>query len=324
MDVGDLKVFEAVARLGAMNRAAAELHTVQSNVTTRIRALEAELGCLLFARRPRGVALTPAGNRLLPYAHRAAQLLADAARAARDDGAPRGRLTIGSLETTAALRLSGVLATYAAAWPDVDLVLRTGTTAELAAAVLDQQLEGAFVCGPVVHPELAQQPMFHEELAILAAPSLRSLPDLSADTRILVLRAGCSYRQRLENLLARRGIPVPRIMEFGTLEAIFSCVAAGLGITLLPLALIGSVCAPGRLSVHALPPADSAVETVFIRRRDAFASSALKAFLDTAAPRSRPPARVPDIAMADPEIFSHHRNATEASLMRDVRAARRT
>ena len=44
MDTGDLKVFEAVARLGAMNRAAAELNTVQSNVTGRIRALELELG----------------------------------------------------------------------------------------------------------------------------------------------------------------------------------------------------------------------------------------------------------------------------------------
>ena len=43
MDTADLKVFEAVARTGGMNRAAAELHTVQSNVTARIHALEAEL-----------------------------------------------------------------------------------------------------------------------------------------------------------------------------------------------------------------------------------------------------------------------------------------
>jgi LysR family transcriptional regulator, cell division regulator len=45
MDAGTLKVFEAVARLGGMNRAAAELNTVQSNVTVRIRQLEAELAC---------------------------------------------------------------------------------------------------------------------------------------------------------------------------------------------------------------------------------------------------------------------------------------
>ena len=56
MDTADLKVFEAVARAGGMNRAAAELHTVQSNVTARVRALEAELGCSLFDRHSRGVA----------------------------------------------------------------------------------------------------------------------------------------------------------------------------------------------------------------------------------------------------------------------------
>lgn len=59
MDTAGLKVFEAVARTGGMNRAAAELHTVQSNVTARIRALETELGCPLFERHSRSVALTP-------------------------------------------------------------------------------------------------------------------------------------------------------------------------------------------------------------------------------------------------------------------------
>lgn len=282
MDASDLRIFEAVARQGAMNRAAVELHTVQSNVTARIRGLEVELGCALFERGAKGVALTAAGSRLLPYAERVARLLKEAARAARDDGAPRGELTIGSLETTAALRLSGVLASYVAAYPAVDLVLKTGTTAELMEVVLGGQVEGAFVCGPVVHPELEQETMFREELAILAAPGMRSLGELGGAARMVVLRAGCSYRQMLEGMLARRGIPVPRAMEFGTLEAIFSCVAAGLGITLLPRALIGPVCAEGRLSVHALPPAEAVVETVFVRRRDAFASSALAAFLDAA------------------------------------------
>ena len=98
--------------------------------------------------------------------------------------------------------------------------------------------------------------------------------------RIVVLRAGCSYRQRLEGLLAHRGIAVPRVMEFGTLEAIFGCVAAGLGISLLPRALIGSVWREGRVSLHTLPSAESQVSTVFIHRREAYLSSALRAFLD--------------------------------------------
>jgi DNA-binding transcriptional LysR family regulator len=284
VDTADLKVFETVARAGGMNRAAAELHTVQSNVTARIRALESELGVPLFDRHSRGVALTGAGERLLPYARRVAWLLADAARAARDDGEPRGPLTIGSLETTAALRLSPLIAAYARACPEVDLALRPGTTAELIEAVLDRRLEGAFVCGPVAHQSLIEQTMFEEELCVLAAPGIASLKQATQGgiARIVVLRAGCSYRQRLEMLLARRGIAVPRLMEFGTLEAIFGCVSAGLGITLLPRALIGPVWLAGRVSLHRLPPEEAMVSTVFIHRREAHLSSALRAFLDHA------------------------------------------
>jgi DNA-binding transcriptional LysR family regulator len=71
MDIADLRLFETVARLGGMNRAAAELNTVQSNVTARVKALEEELGAALFERHARGVTLTVAGHRLMPYAARA-------------------------------------------------------------------------------------------------------------------------------------------------------------------------------------------------------------------------------------------------------------
>ena len=130
--------------------------------------------------------------------------------------------------------------------------------------------------------------MFREELVVLAAPGVASLDALldTGETRIVVLRAGCSYRQMLEALLARRGIAVPRLLEFGTLEAIFGCVSAGLGITLLPRALIGRVWATGRVSIHELPRADAMVETVFVRRRDGFASSALREFLACADQRT--------------------------------------
>ncbi|WP_342235422.1 LysR family transcriptional regulator [Inquilinus sp. OTU3971] len=286
MNDRDLKVFEAVARTGGIGRAAAELNTVQSNVTARIRALEEELGTPLFERHSRGVVLTAAGRRLLPYAGRVRLLLDDAARAARDDGTPGGPLTLGALETTAALRLSPALAAYAAAYPAVDLALRTGTTAELVAEVLARRVDGAFVCGPVHHPDLTAEVVFEEELVLLTAPAAGGLDRLLAEgaasggLRLVVLRAGCSYRQRLEEVLARRGAVGLRLLEFGTLEAIFGCVAAGLGVTLLPRALIGPVWAAGRVAVHGLPPAEARVETLFIRHRDALATSALTAFLD--------------------------------------------
>lgn len=286
MDAGDLRVFEAVARLGGMNRAAAELNTVQSNVTARVRALEDELSVPLFHRHSRGVTLTDAGQRLLPYAVRVALLLDDAKRDVCDDGTPKGALTLGALETTTALRLPPVLAAYAAAYPEVDLVLRTGTTAELIRDVLDHRLEGAFVCGPVDHPDLEEETVFHEEMVAVTARSIRSLDALARRDRlkIVVFRAGCSYRHRLETILAQRGLVSLRLLEFGTLDGIIACVAAGLGVSMLPRTVVARAVRDGLVAVHELPPAEAVVETVFIRRRDAFRSSALTAFLDHARP----------------------------------------
>lgn len=288
MDVSDLRVFEAVARLGGMNRAATELNTVQSNVTTRIRVLEEELGAPLFRRHSRGVSVTEAGVRLLPYAVRLQQLVEEARRVIADNGTPRGTLTVGSLETTAALRLSSHLSAYAAAYPEVDLALRTGTTCELVRDVLEFRLEGAFVCGPVNHPDLEERPAFREELVILTPRATRNLDEQlgKREVKIVVLRAGCSYRQRLEEILARRGIVNVRLLEFGTVEAIVGCVAGGIGITLLPRSLVDVTVPSNRVAVHGLPVAEATVDTVFIRRREAFTSSALAAFLEQACPVS--------------------------------------
>ncbi|MBI5110791.1 LysR family transcriptional regulator [Rhodoplanes serenus] len=291
MQPADLAVFAAVARLGSMRAAAEALNTVQSNVTARIRALEAEIGTPLFARHSRGVVPTAAGRRLLPYVDRIAGLIDEAAAAARDDGTPHGPLVVGALETTLALRLSPRLAGFTRDCPDVDLMLRTGTTAELIERVLRRDLEAAFVCGPVDHSDLVSETMFREELVVMTAPDAPPLDAGPApgDLRVVVLRLGCSYRQRLEEVLARRGIVGLRVQEFGTLEAIFGCVAAGLGVTLLPRALLGPVWPAERVRVHALPPADARVDTVLIRRRDGRLSSALAAFV-AAMRESRPAA----------------------------------
>lgn len=284
MDISDLKVFEAVARLGSMNRAAQELNTVQSNVTTRIRALEQDLGISLFQRHARGVSTTLAGQRVLPFVGRIARLLADARMAAQDEGVPGGALSLGSLETTAALRLSGLLSRFAKAHPAVRLVLTTGTTRRLLDEVIACRLEGAFVAGPVSHPELSWQVVFREELVLVTAPNHRSIDELAAvaDLKTIVFQIGCSYRQRLEALLAERGIVTARPLEFGSLEAIISCVSAGVGVTLLPRSVVAGAWQEGRIAIHDLPPARSEVDTLFVRRVDGYVSSALSAFLDMA------------------------------------------
>jgi DNA-binding transcriptional LysR family regulator len=286
MDAADLRVLEVVARHGSMNRAAAELNTVQSNITARIRALEDRIGTKLFDRNSRGVTPTAAGHRLLPYARRIAQLLKEATAAARDDGTPRGTLHLGTLETTAALRLPPILADYAQAYPGVGLVVTTGTSCSLMADVVDYRLDGAFVAGPVQHPDLATEAIFSEELALITSPAIRRLDDLDGlrELRTIVFRLGCSYRQRLEAILAQRGIQSARALEFGSLDAILGCVGAGVGVTMLPKAVAAAAEREGRVRVHQLPPQQAQVETLFIQRNDVYATSALNAFLAMARP----------------------------------------
>lgn len=281
MDSDDLRYFEAVARLGGMNKAAIELNTVQSNVTSRIKGLEQRLDVELFRRHSRGVELTRAGARLQPYAVKVAQTLAEARRAVADNGDPKGKLLLGSLETTAALRLSPLITVFSRAYPKVDLSLRVGSNEQLIPRILDRKFDAAFIAGPVEHPELAADTIFEEELVIACGPDQSSAADvLVSGCKILVKAPGCAYRDRLERLMADRGVSEYSCLEFGTLDAIVGCVEAGLGLTLLPRSVLASAAEKGRLRLHRLAPEISAVETLFVRRRDGDEFSALRAFTD--------------------------------------------
>jgi len=114
---------------------------VQSNVTRRIRTLESELNVSLFNRTGRGVSLTPAGEQLLPFAIRIAQLIDEAARAISDDGRPREASSSVRSRPTAALRLTPFLSQFVADFPEVDFSLKTGTSRELVEDVLEHRWE---------------------------------------------------------------------------------------------------------------------------------------------------------------------------------------
>ena len=222
MELSDLQTFAAVARTGGITSAAEELNTVQSNVTQRVKALEAEIGTALFERHSRGMTLTGAGKRLLPYAQRMAALSHEALLAARDDGEPKGPLAIGSMETTAAVRLPPLLADFHRRFPAVRLSLRTAPTADLVTGVLEGSLDGAFVAGPITHADLIATSAFREELVLVSARRWASLAELRAGTpesgpTALVFRTGCTYRQRLEQVFVELGWPSAARFELGTL-----------------------------------------------------------------------------------------------------------
>ncbi len=285
MELSDLQTFAAVARVGGITRAAEALNTVQSNVTQRVKALEAEIGTALFERHSRGMTLTGAGKRLLPYALKMAALAREAVLAARDDGEPNGPLAIGSMETTAAVRLPPLLADFHRHCPAVRLSLRTAPTADLVADVLDGTLDGAFVAGPITHADLTATIAFREELVLVSARRWASLAELRTGTpesgpTALVFRTGCTYRQRLEQIFVEFGWPSAARFELGTLDGMIGCVAADMGVTLLPRAVIECSAMSASLSIHTLSPSHARVETLFIQRRAGHQTSALSGFVD--------------------------------------------
>jgi len=278
----DLRFFAAVARSGAMNRAAAELNTVQSNVTSRIRQLESDLGAQLFVRDTRGVSLTVAGTRLLPFAVEIERMIGDARRAVLDDGIPRGPLALGSLETTAAYRLAPIVTTFSAAYPNIDLSVRTATNDVLLSDVLDGRIDGAFVAGPLDRPDFDRLQIFVEELVVVSRLGVASLEAAISQVglTIVIKGSGCSYRQRFEEILSKRGIALVRRIELGSLDAILSCVAAGLGVTMMPRSVVELSRDRANLIVHALQARQGRVRTLFVSGKRAHKSTTLLAFVE--------------------------------------------
>lgn len=282
VDLHHLKIFQLVAELGSISKAARELNYAQSNVTAKIQQLETLLGTTLFYRHNRGITLTAKGKVLLTYSRKIFNLIEETCKAIQDDQIPKGPLTIGSMETTAAVRLPALLSKYHQEYPDVELILKTGPTEQLIADLLRYELDGAFVAGPIEHPHLIKKKILEEELVLITDrihPPLTSIKELQNRT-LLVFRSGCSYRAKLEQWLHYEGILPNKMMEFGALEAIIGCVAAGLGISLLPFSVIEKYVKNGNIKYHAIPEEFSKVQTLFVYRKDEFMTTAMVKFIE--------------------------------------------
>jgi DNA-binding transcriptional LysR family regulator len=282
MELRHLKIFCAIADCGSFTAAAEKVCTVQSNVTMRVRELELELGQQLFIRHKNGVALTSNGETFLGYARRILHLVDESRSALSDMSTPSGHLRLGSMETTAAIRLPQVLTRYRSSYPQVRMSLVTGTTVELIKAVEAHRLDGALVGGFHENSVLAQKEVFQEELVLLSSTEFESLPALiqaMPQQTVLVFRSGCFYRSTLEHWFYEVGLVPYQVMELGTLDGIMSCVAAGMGVTLLPRAVAEQHSSKGQIRCHELPHHLAHVKTVFIRRNDGLMMPALAEFL---------------------------------------------
>lgn len=270
MDLDDLLIFRTVVDAGGVTRAAERLHRVQSNVTTRIRQLEDKLGVGLFIREGRRLHLSPAGQALLPYAQRLLAL-AEEARGAVRGGEPRGPFALGAMESTAAVRLPGPLGDFVARYPDVRLTLRTGNPQQLAAAVLAGALDAALVTAPVVDRRFERLPIYTEELVIVGPAGQaplggRQRPPPDA---IVAFEPGCPHRARLEQWYTRRDSLPSQTIEISSYHAMLGCVAAGMGIALVPRGVLATFPHAAQLSLHALPRGEDHIGIDLVWRRGA-------------------------------------------------------
>jgi DNA-binding transcriptional LysR family regulator len=269
MDLAALRIFTAVVREGGITRAAIRLNRVQSNVTTRIRQLEDELGVALFLREGKRLHLAPAGRVLLDYADRLLAL-ADEARGAVQDQRPRGLFRLGAMESTAAVRLPGPLSEYHRRHPEVTLELRTGNPHVLAAAILAGELDAALVAEPIADAPFDKTAAFDEELVIVAPAGHPSIGRKGVVPRTMIaFEHGCPHRKRLETWYATRGAMPERVIELGSYHAMLGCVVAGMGAALLPKSVLTTFPESRRLSVHALPAGENRARTVLIWRKGA-------------------------------------------------------
>jgi DNA-binding transcriptional LysR family regulator len=264
MELSDLKIFTAVVREGGITRAAERLNRVQSNVTTRIRQLEERLETRLFDRQGKRLILTPAGRTLLDYADRLLELAGEAEAALHDD-TPRGLFRLGSMESTAAVRLPAPLATFSQRHPDVVLEMRTGNPVLLANALLAGEIDAALVAEPIAEARFDAIVAFEEEPVIVTSRDHPPIGDKTGVPRtVLVFEHGCPHRRLLEQWYARRNDLPERTIEIGSYHAMLGCVMTGMGAALVPHSVISTFPEKKRLRVTRLPRGQNRLRTMLI------------------------------------------------------------
>jgi len=254
IDLESLKIFRTVVDEGGVNRAAAKLNRVQSNVTTRIRQLEEHVGARLFRREGRAIRLSAEGHTLLGYVDRLLRL-ADEAVSELRTGKPKGVFRLGSLESTAGSRLPPILSRYHALYPEVVVELATGTTGALITRVTNFEIEAALVSEPFCAPNLEARPVFQEQLVLITPRAIRTIAgpcDLGRAT-LIAFPHGCSYRNRIEDWLATGNVMPERVLEFASYQAMIACVAAGTGFSVVPRSVLADQRTAKSIRQHPLP-----------------------------------------------------------------------
>jgi len=250
MTLEQLRIFIAVAERQHVTQAARALHLAQSAVSHAIASLEQRHDTKLFDRIGRRILLTEVGSAFLAEA-RAVLARAEAAeRTLSEFGSlQRGTLAVQASQTIASYWLPRHLVGFRRAYPQIEIRLAIGNTAEVAAAIENGTVELGFVEGGVENEHFASTPVARDQLVVVVGPDhpwigRRRLAggDLLAGDWVL-REPGSGTRSVFEEALARLGITPGALrvqLELPSNEAVRAAVEAGLGAT----AISASVAAP--------------------------------------------------------------------------------
>lgn len=287
MEVRQLQIFCALAEELNFTRTAQRVHTVQSNVTSQIKALEDELGVKLFDRLGKRVALTEAGLRFQPFARQALAAMEQGQQAVQVGAEPSGPLRIAAPESVLTYRLPPLVRAFRQRFPRVELVFRPHTATTVPAELESGRVDLAFhMIEELPIPALRSYALQRERIFLLADPghSLARQRTVKATElagqSFLLTESGCGYRAKFERILAVHKIRPGNVTEFSSVEAIKECVAAGMGIGLLPAMTVSREIRQSQLKQLAWAGPSLDIVTHLVWHQDKWVSPAMSAFRD--------------------------------------------
>ena len=289
MEVRDLQVFISVAKHLNYTRAGEEVHLSQPSVSVRIKQLEAELGVKLFEQLGKKVALTEAGQLLVPYAHRILTAVEDAEHAIKDLlGLQRGSLRIGASTTPGMYIIPRTIARFKEHHPLIDVQLGIRDTREIEAGVLRNEFDFGFVGGHLAGDEIDVLPWLTDELVLIVPPKHRLARKKTVKTddlkkeRFIGRELGSATRAALAGHLQESNLQLQTVMEMENPESLKKAVQSGLGIAFISRFAIESEMKAKTLITIRVSRLAIKRQLKIVYRKDKHLSRAASAFIEMA------------------------------------------